>query len=76
MTDKQFQHLMDQTIKASYKHRRLLVALEEEYKRRFGAYPADVDDDWFIDSFSYEGGGTTVAEVTENAMLHQKPIEP
>jgi UDP-N-acetylmuramyl pentapeptide synthase len=72
MNDKKLQKLMDDTFNACVKHVTLLRQLEDEYKRRFGHYPADVDDDWFIDSFSYGSGGkTTVKIMTENALLHK-----
>ena len=72
MTDKDLQKLMDKTADACINHTKLLKQLEEVYKERFGAYPADVDDDWFIDSFCYAGGRTTLQKLTENALMHKQ----
>lgn len=75
MSDKTLQKLMDKTYKACLQHSELVIELEKEYKNRFGNYPSDIDDDFFIDSFHYGNGKLiTVKEMTENALLHQNKI--
>lgn len=63
MTDKSFQKLMDETYSLCVKHRVVLEKLETEYERRFGAKPSDIDDDFFIDSFSYGEAPAKVEDV-------------
>jgi hypothetical protein len=74
MKDTEFQKLITKTQNAANLHVKLLRELEEEYRRRFGSYPADLDDDWFIDSFSYGNGyiNETVKSLTENALNCRK----
>lgn len=72
MTDKEFQKRMDITAKLHSKYVAALSKIEEEYKRRYGNYPHEIDDDFFIDSFSQTLSGATVKQVEENAKLHAK----
>lgn len=70
MTDKEFAILMRKTQKAGLKHKKLLSDLEEEYYVRYGQYPSEVDDDFFIDSFDYcQGKLPTIEQVHESATL-------
>ena len=71
MKDKDFQKLLDDTTKAHLKYRSLLDKAEEEYKRRFGFYPCEVDDDYWIDSFHESPIGATVEEVFKSAELRR-----
>jgi hypothetical protein len=54
MTNSQFTKLLRRTAAALTKHRRLLIAAQDEYKRRYGELPGDHDNDAWIDSL--EGG--------------------
>ena len=67
MKDKSYQLLLNQLTKAHAKYLALLNKAEEEYKRRFGNYPADVDDDWWIDSFCQSAKGSSLEDVIKNA---------
>lgn len=70
MSDRQFTELMRKTQKAGLKHKKLLSELEEEYFRRYGQYPSDIDDDFFIDSFVYcQCNLPTLDQVHESATL-------
>tara|TARA_R110002072_G_scaffold21460_6_gene76154 strand:- start:185 stop:415 length:231 start_codon:yes stop_codon:yes gene_type:complete len=68
MKDERLQILIDQTIKQKLKFFALVDKLENEYERRFGNKPSDVDDDNFIDTFHMrQGNEMTVFELTEKA---------
>ncbi len=54
MTDKKFEALMNQCLYANLEYKALLVKIEDEYERRFGHNPSDIDDDQWIDLFRYE----------------------
>ena len=68
MKDERLQILIDQTINQKLKFFALVDRLENEYERRFGNKPSDVDDDNFIDTFHMrQGNEMTVFELTEKA---------
>lgn len=68
MTDEKFQKLIDQTIKQKLRFFALLKKVENEYERRFGYNPSDVDDDNFIDAFHMpQNDKMDVATLTEKA---------
>ena len=69
MTDKQFEKLLFRVNSAHSKYLQLLKEAENEYKRRFGNYPSEVDDDWWIDSFCQSDCGSTLEKVLENGAL-------
>jgi hypothetical protein len=69
MTDKAFEKLLCRLNSTHSKYLKLLKEAEDEYKRRFGNYPAEVDDDWWIDSFCQSDSGSTLEKVLENGML-------
>ncbi len=69
MTDKKFGELLYKLTKAHEKYCTLLSEAEEEYKRRFGNYPAEVDDDWWIDSFCQSSSGSSLKDVLEHGAL-------
>lgn len=69
MSDKEFTTLMRKTQKAGLIHKKLLAELEEEYYARYGQYPSEVDDDFFIDAFDYcQGDLPTLEQVHESAI--------
>ena len=49
MTDKEFVRIVRQLCKAENKARKLREIAEEEYERRYGNNPSDIDDDNWID---------------------------
>lgn len=67
MTDEQFQKLLNKVAKSLEAYHELLAQAREEYKRRFGSYPNDVDDDFWIDSFEVTASGATVEQVINHA---------
>jgi len=70
MTDKKLQELMNATIRLKLKYQSKLELLEQEYERRFGYNPSEIDDDNFIDTFHYaQGSDMTVAKLIENAKM-------
>lgn len=70
MVNGHLQKLIDETIAAGQEHYRLLMQLEAEYKNRFGVFPSDVNDAFFIDTFHQtRSSGCTVEEMTNNAKL-------
>lgn len=70
MSDKELQKLMNQTHDLAFRHKHSLRKLENEYEKRFGNKPSDIDDDFFIDTFSYaQGDPITLEQMTSNANL-------
>ena len=68
MKDNDLKELMDITIESLNTYKNTLEVLEEEYKKRFGNYPSDIDDDYFIDTFHYgRSGKISVADMTDKA---------
>lgn len=63
MTDKQFQKLINDTITAKVKHLELLKKAEEEYEKRCGNNPSDIDDDSWIDPMLYGQGHIKVEDI-------------
>lgn len=56
MTDKKWHSIIIKCKAACDEHQRLLKIAEEEYFRRYGHSPSDVDDDWWIDTLHYGHG--------------------
>lgn len=67
MTDNKFQKLLDHLAKTNREYKDTLNEAEEEYKRRFGKYPSDWDDDTWIDTYHVGAGNMTVEQVTKYA---------
>lgn len=72
MTDLRFQNLLDKVTSANIKYQSLLKEAEQEYLRRFGNLPSEVDDDNWIDIFHYNPIYTSVKDITSNADVHKK----
>lgn len=53
MTDGKFKFLLEELMTITKKQRKLMERAEEEYERRFGSNPSEVDDDYWIDTFQY-----------------------
>ena len=60
LTDFQFDLLLKKTAVAYNKYIKLFRLAEEEYKIRYGYYPSQMDDDFWIDSI---GGGCGDANI-------------
>ncbi len=71
MTNQRFQGLIIRCRRAGDLYKKLLIEAEEEYKRRFGNYPGEVDDDWWIDTLHYCIGNTDLDQIIEHANLHK-----
>lgn len=67
MTDKEFQELIKETHEAKESYQSLLYEAEQEYERRWGHNPSDVDDDTWIDSLHMPGDLSTWEEIKEGA---------
>lgn len=69
MTDKQFDKLLTELSIAHTKYLGALIEAENEYKRRFGKYPAEVNDDFWIDSFCVNNASASLKDVLKHALL-------
>lgn len=67
MTNKQFQKIITKCNSLAIQHRKLLRVAEEEYIKRFGSNPSEVDDDWWIDTMHYGTGSPYLNKIIENA---------
>ena len=63
---------MDEVCEKHRQYSLLLNKAEEEYKRRFGHYPSEVDDDWWIDSFHQTLSGSKVDDAIKSAKTRLK----
>ena len=63
MTDKQFQKAIDEARDLLIKYHQKLKVAEDEYERRYGSHPSDIDDDEWIDSMHVVGIPITVEQV-------------
>jgi hypothetical protein len=71
MDDNKFQELLNDVTKAHREYASLLAKAEKEYKRRFGSFPSDWDDDFWIDSFSQSPIGAKVEDVIRSAKIRK-----
>lgn len=69
MTDKQWQLVINKCVKAGNKHLTLLKIAEDEYIRRYGHNPSEVDDDFWIDALHQCKGSTDINKIKESAEL-------
>ena len=70
MTDKQWQSAINKCRKAGDEHKRLLTIAENEYIRRYGHNPSEVDDDWWIDTLHVCTGDTDLEKIKDSAESH------
>lgn len=66
MNDKQFQILLDKTVKAAMKHRELMKLVGDECVSRFGYHYSDLDIDNLIDAVDHGLGFITVDQVVKD----------
>ncbi len=72
MTNTEYRKLLMRLTKANRKYKTLLAEAEEEYKRRFGDFPSEVDDDAWIDGFHATDSGLSFSDVIENGELNKR----
>ena len=60
MTNEAFTKLLQRTARACNRYQQLLSRCNDEYLRRYGSRPNDIDDDYWIDSI--EGGAGMASE--------------
>jgi hypothetical protein len=53
MTDKQWESVIDKCRKKHSEYKKLLQIAEDEYLKRYGFNPSDVDDNLWIDLLHY-----------------------
>ncbi len=71
MSDKQFESKLKTLHFSLQKHKKLLLETEDEYKRRYGVYPSEIDDDTWIDAFHYGNCPLpSLKEIDDSAKLH------
>ena len=71
MTDKKWQDLISKCRAAGDQHQELLREAENEYKRRYGNFPSEVNDDWWIDGLHYCSGSVDLKAIKTHAKLNQ-----
>lgn len=69
MTNKEWLSAITKCKKAGDEHLRLLFLAEEEYKRRFGDNPSNVDDDYWIDTLHYCNADIDFEEIIASAEM-------
>lgn len=78
MTNPEFTKLLRRTALAYNKYKPLLELAEQEYERRYGSNPSDVDDDAWIDSMHGACGACsesiTAKEVDEHAKAKMEQL--
>ena len=67
MTNKSFNKLLMRLANANDRYKKLLGKSEEEFKKRYGVYPSDIDFDSWIDVY-HVGNGYLRAEEIEREM--------
>ncbi len=72
MTDKEFGKLLTRLSISHTAYLNALMLAEKEYKIRFGNYPSEVDDDFWIDSFCVNNSSASIEDVIKNAEIHKK----
>ncbi len=65
MTNKKFNALLKRLNKVNQKRKSLLCEAEEEFKKRFGVDPSEIDFDYWIDSYHYDVGYVSIEEIEE-----------
>ena len=69
MTDKKWHEIIIKCKAACDEHLRLLKIAEEEYYKRYGNSPSDVNDDWWIDTLHYGRGSTDLDLIKKAAEM-------
>ena len=56
MTNNQYNKLLHRLVSAKLKYKQLLKEAENEFEKRFGSHPSDIDYDPWIDTYHISGG--------------------
>jgi len=67
MTDQKWIQVCKLCQQKLIEHQKLLRIAENEYNTRFGNYPSDVDDDWWIDMLHYGNGTINLDSIVKSA---------
>lgn len=70
MKDADFQTLLTELGKANTRYKTLLRRAEAEIERRYGAHPADIDNDMWIDVYHVGEGCMTVKDVDDSMVKY------
>ena len=69
MTDKKWHEVIIKCKAACDEHLRLLKIAEEEYIKRYGIAPSELNDDWWIDTLHYGIGSTDLDLIKKSAEM-------
>ena len=69
MTDKQFQKAIDEAIVSLIKYHQKLKVAEDEYERRYGSHPSDIDDDEWINALHVVGIPIKVEQIEASVKI-------
>ena len=69
MTDKKWHEIIIKCKASCDEHLRLLKIAEEEYVKRYGNSPSDMNDDWWIDTLHYGNGSTDLVLIKKAAEM-------
>lgn len=67
LTDKQWFKVIANARKFYEMYKSYLDEAEEEYKRRYGRMPSEVDDDWWIEALHQGHGEISIEIIKEQA---------
>ncbi len=73
MTDKKWHEIIIKCKAACDEHLRLLKIAEEEYFKRYGNAPSELNDDWWIDTLHYGIGSTDLDLIKKSAEIRRCP---
>ena len=71
MTNKNFNKLLNRVASANAKYKKLLDEAENEFIRRYGNHPSDIDFDSWIDIYHIGNGGILTAEEIDKEMQQE-----
>lgn len=71
MTDKAWEIVIKSAVSTFTSYLEFLRIAEEEYERRYGHSPSEVDDDWWIDLLHQGQGRVDIKQIKENAEMHR-----
>jgi hypothetical protein len=77
MTNNQFNKLLLRLANANSKYKKLLEEAEDEFKRRYGNFPSDIDFDSWIDSYHVATGFMSAEEIENeyNEVFAEREVE-
>lgn len=69
MTDKAWESIIKSVVSTYTSYLEFLKIAEQEYERRYGHSPSEVDDDWWIDLCQQGQGRVDIEQIKANAEL-------